>query len=320
MSPSKTSLLFARAARNAAEVLPRIARVAGVLAFAYALVFAWTAWRARADAREALFGIGAEMMRLAGANRHDAPRTLVLNGQRIWLATASTDRGVHEVLDLYEQKCKAHDGSLLVDREGLPESALRALDDTKLDTTMRFETAERGTVACLDTGSDEQSLEQMAARLRAFASSADLHDVGDLRYAFVERTRGSTHVVTFWTEGSFRFREAFPREGDAPGRDVPNLPRPPGSRRIFSAWEETEPQTMTIYSSATGGKMELKRFYERELPTRGWRVLEPDESRSPRPRGVDGLVLEAELGDASVFLVLDEGRDGRGNATVFASR
>jgi hypothetical protein len=72
----------------------------------------------------------------------------------------------------------------------------------------------------------------------------------------------------------------FPKAGDAPGVDFPDLPRPPGSRRILSAWEEGQAPAVNIYESSTLKPDQLDKFYRAELPKLGWEAAIPPSKGS----------------------------------------
>ena len=325
-SISLGALVWARMKRNAIEYVPRFARVGALLAVLFAIAIVAVGHRAKADLHEAMLGFGAQMMRYEGAQRQGAPRQLYLNGERMLLATASTTHSLDAVLDYYERRCMARDGAL--EQELLRVSGAEAsnlpVDERLIDATIRHDTGGRGYVACLDMGEGAIALEELGKRLQSFADTGNLGDVGHLRYVYVTDEVATRHVVTFWTEGRFELRKVVPETGDAPGRDVDALPRPPGARRMLSAWEDGQPQSLTVYAFASQGEEALERFYREELPRRGWRVRVPRElaAGSPqRPPELDDVrVLGAEREGRSAFLVLGEDAEGRGSLTVLTAR
>ena len=62
---------------------------------------------------------GATMMRVVDADRQDAPRELVLNGESVHFASGTTARATDYLLDYFEARCDARDG-------GLAEAVVRA--------------------------------------------------------------------------------------------------------------------------------------------------------------------------------------------------
>jgi hypothetical protein len=320
-------LIWARTKRNVVEYLPRLARVGALLVVLFAGLFFFVGHRAKADIHEVMLGFGAQMMRYDGADRQGAPRQLFMNGERMLLATASTTNSLDTVLDYYEQRCMRRDGGLeqgLMRVSGANRPGAPPVDERMIDTTIRHETGARGYVMCLDMGEGAISIDDLTERLTAFADTGDLGEVGHLRYVYVTDEVTTRHVVTFWTEGTFNIAKMVPKTGDAPGRDIDRLPRPAGARRMLSAWEDGQPQSLTVYAFATQGQDALETFYRAELPRRGWVVTNPRESsrgRAQRPAELDDAhVLGAERDGRSAFLVLGEDEDGRGTLTVLTAR
>jgi hypothetical protein len=106
---------------------------------------------------------------------------------------------------------------------------------------------------------------------------------------------------------------------------VTDIPRPPGSRRLLSAWEDGQPHSLTVYAFAREDAEGLQRFYARELPRAGWDILDPQEAvrRFPRqaPPELEGIRMFAiEKGDRAAFLVLGEDDAHQGTMTLLTSR
>lgn len=281
-------------------------------------VSAWLTHRARAQVDEIMMGVGAQMMRYEGARRQDAPRPLVLNGARILMASGSTAHDVERVLDWFEARCQERDGRLA---EQIRELAgANDIDDANpalLDATLRNDAGDRGYVACLDTGGERLDPTAIVERVNRYLESGDLADVGHLRYVFAERSERGAHFVAYWTEGALPVGEMFPETGDAPGVDPAGIPRPEGARRVLSAWEEAEAQSMTIWTDSAESPEELERFYRQRLPAEGWSLVEPEGGL---PSTGEGRALVVDRDGSMATLVLSADPDGRGVVTVLVSR
>ena len=276
---------------------PKVLRLSAFLTCVYLAVLLVVGHNARAQVGETLFGIGEEMLRYEGAHRIDAPRTLMLNGQPIRLASGVTRHGLTRVLDWYEARCQEHDGELGEQlreiTEGTPE--MREIDSSLIDATLREEEGGKGYVACLDTGRERLGPGDILARFEKFRVALDVSELGDLRYIYAEENAEGTFFVAFWTQGSFKIAEMFPGQGDVPGNDVDGVPRPPDGRRILSAWEDGRPQSVTMYGESRKGPDELERWYRVRMPDEGWRLLELDDAmlaRTGRERVPHLLVWE----------------------------
>ncbi len=154
---------------------------------------------------------------------------------------------------------------------------------------------------------EELDPESVAAAFERFQNSLDLAEFGEMRYIYAQRAaEGGTFFVAFWIEGSFKVAEMFPAEGDAPGRDVAGVPRPPNSRRLLSTWEEGKSQAVTTYVGGNHAPEELEDFYRAEMETGGWQILELDPEyldelgAAPAPDNF----LTFEQGDRMVSIAL----------------
>jgi len=292
----------------------------GVL-FVFALVAGGAYHRVRAQVSETFFGLGDQMMYYAEGEAQDAPRTLLLNGQTIRFSSGHVDQPLAEVLDVFQARCGAVNGQIEAQLRALaadhPERAEALPEDT--DPTLREEAGGRGYVACLDLGSEEVAVSEIAQRIGRYGETGDVGEIGDMRYVFGEeyefegRTR--THFVAMWTNGSFNVARMFPEEGDAPGRDVDDLARPDGATRTLSAWEAGEPQQLTVYW-APRSETELQAHYRRSLAASGWSIVEP---ATPLPPDSDP-VITAEKDQRMVVIVLSPDVETRGaTAAVFHS-
>jgi hypothetical protein len=148
--------------------------------------------------------------------------------------------------------------------------------------------------------------------MKRFEQSLDVSEFGELRYIYAQRAaEGGTFFVAFWVEGSFKLADMFPTEGDAPGRDAADVPRPPQARRILSSWEEGRPQAVATYLGG-GSTGRLIDFYRDEMPEAGWDILEVDDVR----RAELGLpeapreMLTYEQGERMVSVVVTETAQG----------
>lgn len=229
------------------------------------------------------------------ARLHSAPRRLFVNGLELRLVTASFDEELGAVLDRFQGACRRSGGLRLGDAKA---------ELAHLDTSLRRESDSEGVLACLDTGGP-LALNQVIARLEGFLETGDLGDVGSLRVVRAQRGRGRTTVLALWTEGSAPLSRLFPSRGDAPGRDPLDFPRPPGTRRVLSAFEAGEPYALTVYREEDGAEADSERVraYRASLEGRGWRVTE-------RARGA----LVAIRSERTLVVQRRRGKSGRGGS------
>ena len=255
---------------------------------------------AHADVAWSLWGVGAEAMSYPGA-APEAARVLQLNGVRVSFRTQTVAASLEEVLMHYESLCTGHNAGLA---EQLSMQSVRSKD--------------AGHVACLDMGDVAPDLRSLPDRFLRFSESGDLAELGALRYMRARRLSGETgdhtHVLTIWADSSFNLFQMLPVDGaDAAGRDVVDVPRPPASQRLLSAWEAGSPSGVVVYRVPGESAEELESFYRRQLSGKGWTIIE----RHPFESIVidDIRAISAEQGNRTVT-VLASSRDP--SATVLS--
>jgi hypothetical protein len=308
-------------AKKPEGLAPKIARVVTlmvVLAVGFGLV---TYQRARGQLGESLLGTGSQMMLLADAERQDAPRELVVNGQRIRFSTGIVPYSSGALLDRFEERCNAIDAGLMERvSQAVAEDPDRAPHDIGSHSpVLRQMNGAAGFVACLDLGPEDSDLQELAQRAQRFTQTRDLHDLGDLRYIYAQPLDGDpdadrAHFVAIWTEGSLRFDQIFRETGDAIGVDPVDVPRLPGSRRLLSAFERGDSQRATIYRTDELDEGAAERFYRRELAASGWTVLGEHDPRAHLDGARPSLVVQQ--GPRVVFLSFSTDSDGRVSSAV----
>lgn len=300
---------------------PKMLRVTALAAVIALGVGAFSYQHARGQLAESLLGAGAQMMLISDAERQDAPRQMVLNGQRIQFSTGIAPYSVDDVLDRFEARCEQIDAELMEQlSETLamhpdPEREARAASSSPV---LRDENGGSGYVACLDLGSERVDTHALLQRFQRFERTRDLHAIGDLRYVYAQPIGDGerSHFVALWTDGSLRLGEIFPEDGgDARGEDPPGVPRPPGARRVLSAYESGDPQRATFYQTSELDEGGLASFYRRELSASGWTLLEPSDPRAHALADVrPALVAQRE--DRMVWFAFTTETSGRVGAAV----
>ncbi len=292
--------LAKKAPSRARRILRRAMQALLIAAFVAIVAGGWVYHRARAQVSEGLWDLGSQMMRFADAREQDTPRDLLLNGQVLRFSSGTALRSADEVLDFFEGRCHEADGGIEEQiqalRSGRPDVFDREAPDSPV---LREDDGHHGYVACVDFG-QSLSVTELGGRIARFNQTHDVGDIGDMRYVFVEQYeregRTTTHFVVMWTHGAFDLDRMFPEEGDAPGRDVEGVGRPPEARRVLSSWERGQPYTISVYQ-ARGDEADLESFYRRSLAHEGWTLVEGDRP-SDAPR-----MLVAERGERMVSVV-----------------
>ncbi len=226
---------------------------------------------AKAAFGERLLGFGAELSHWENFHLSTAPRRISLNGAELELVVATTQLSIADTLDRLEGVCEQGGG--VVGSNVLPKllKATTAVSRSWLSGRIRKESERDGVLACLDSGMP-LGLEELNARLHAFAKSADLKELGALRYATARRTGNVTTVLFIWSEGSVPLRAMFPKSGDAPGFDPHGVPRPKGSSRLLSGAEHGAPYSIAVYRTEMETPEALLGWYRTALPAAGFVV------------------------------------------------
>jgi hypothetical protein len=306
----------ARRARRL-RYLPNVLRLVAFCTFVSLVVAAFTVRAVAGNLREGMLSLGHEMMRYTDRAAMGPARTLSLNGAAVDFATGSTQDTVEHVLGVYERRCASHDGSVAQQIADLAGTSPRAGEFARQHglSTMRAGDDRQGFVACLDLGDARVAPEEILRRVRSFVASGDVADVGRMRYLYAERANnGRTRFIAFWADGEVNVRRMFPAAGDAPGADVPSVPRGPGLRRLLSAYEVGQNYAMEIYAGRAP-RPQLEAFYRDAMPRNGWSPI-PMRGGAPDLHGQ--TMLTYEKGATTVSLVFDSARDGTASVTVLA--
>ena len=256
----------------------------------------------RADIGEMGLAAGRQLSRLEDLTK-DA-EVLLVNGARFHHATVYTSQSVSQVLDRFEAECERNPGAFGQALKALPAGALERLAHRPQrgggNAVVRDESEEGGMLACF-VGAKPGSLADFRERIAHFSQTLDLAELGDLRYAYVMRKAEGTRVITLWTDTDLNLSRMFPAQGDAEGTDSALAPRPPSSRRTFTATAADMPFGVRVYES-TEAEPSLQAFYEATMKQRGFSV--PENARR------DGTTAFVKPDGTQVFMSLssDDGK------------
>lgn len=304
MTSTTTTSWIARAARMTVFGLGVSACIGG---------FAWTSARGQVD--QEFLDIGADVMRYRDADWQGDVRELHLNQQRMFASLGVTNRSVANVLDHFEGVCEGRDGGM---GEALAAIATsRPASRANARWAIRRELGDEGYVACIDVGERELPFAELTARLRRFQESNDVHDLGNLRYAYAHHGRQEGDGVMFvamWTEGSFDLDAMMPETGDAPGVDVDGVARPPAARRTMTISEAGVDHRATFYEGSSMSAWELAAFYRTELANGGYHLLVDPPTHEQN----DDATLVAERDGQMLYVTVGHDRGGHGRVTLLS--
>ena len=268
---------------------------------------------------EAVEHFGETLLRQIGPDIIGPTQQLLVNGQRVFFASQITERPLSSTLDELDRHCQSLASPAFSTLSDVPMKdkdrarLLAELGDPRRLAINRSETGDHavGQVACIAHSQDGATLEQVLDRVLRFIDSGDLSEIGDARYFVARQLAGDrTQVLSIWTEGKFDIVGMFPSEGDAPGTDPSDLPRPPAARRTFAAVLPQQPYTVRVYESRESRETILA-HYDALMTAAGW-------VERPTSDGDELRVLTRAFSrdDRVVFVVLDAARDGETPVTL----
>lgn len=285
-------------------------RVLGLASLMLAGAVGITLHRAEAHLKESLRGLGEQLAAIDGFRQNSAPRDLFINGLELKVVAVSTPLTVKDALDRFQSTCHAV-GNIDVPaalKQKLQDNPAVAnapsAEDSVPAGVIRQDAERDGFLACIDIG-DSTDAEGLLSRLEEFSKTKNLRSLGQLRYALARRESKTTNLLLMWTEGDSKLGEMFPAQGDAPGSDMRDVPRPKGSRRLISAFEQGMPFGIATYELNGSELASATRDYQAQLIASGWRA------QSLKKGGI-----LAERAGRKLVVQLREGRDGKVAVTI----
>lgn len=265
----------------------------------------------------------------------DGVEAVSLNGERFAFVMTMTDRSVEEVLAITEQACAENSGNIIEEvgpilaRASRDRPQLAQLEPSKLTTLRRDGKSQRsGDVTCFtrpaEDGKDAQH-PGFIARLERFTETLALGELGEAHYlrADYEEQAKQTRILYIRSLSSLNMDSLFGGEGDTPGRDAVEVPRPPSSVRTFSAAIERTGDGFYSYESPEAPAAVLN-YYDQQLAN-SWEKMELDEKQAPElalarayAQGDRALyvVTEPKSGGGSTIGLIALGRRGESRTTV----
>lgn len=247
--------------------------------------------QAHAELKNRTVDLGRQMYQLANASQHDVNK-LNLNGQVMWMGSSLSHDSAATVLDRYEAECKKNAAQSPESWRQLTQKAAEESKETGKGTAasamttgvMRAGGGKEGTVLCFLKG--EHSKPSVGEAFKSLAETGELGALGDLRYVYAKQgASGKTTVLTAWTDDRFNLVDLVPAEGkESRGTDLPDLPRPPDSTRLFAAQVEGTPFGLNVYRGKQGPANVIS-FYDDAMRKRGWLAIDPEMDKWMAERG-----------------------------------
>ena len=261
-----------------------VLRLATFIAVCCALLLYLDYRVARASVMEHLLGIGQRMAPfLDDAHSVEKPREVHVNGLRMWVAAGRTEHRPAEVRSWYAERYAGKGTATDVMTEALKSAKMLPPSVNGLSQA-QFGDDRMGGMAALDMG-NHVDLRMLQNALRKLVTGK-IGEVGHFRYLYYERSEtGGTRFLTVWTDDQFDLAKFLPTGGeDAPGRDIEDVPRFPGTVRVLSGDERGRLAQMVVYTGP-GSPETAALFYDARMRTLGWQS-DPRFAKTAREQGL----------------------------------
>jgi hypothetical protein len=232
-----------------------------------------------AAAADAGMNFSDELMRVGehhvGGEVLDSVYDIELNGQTFYSSNSASPKSMEAVLDYFQAQCRHHSMGLRDSFEHL-DTTMQTLPDAPTASAdsegvlvVRKDAGDRGYIFCV---APDHTLTrgEIVERIARFGRTGDLSSVGELRYIATRKAEDVTQVVTAWTAEPLRLAEMFPVEGEVPGVDYGNVPRPDGARRTLSGSIKGSPFGLNTYE-VHGAVPSVLSNVDAKLTAAGWR-------------------------------------------------
>jgi hypothetical protein len=271
MEESQTSLSHAPQSRRR-----RALRVTLYVAFVSALLGGIAVHRAAAELSERGASLGRGLQQFADLTGRTT--RLSFNGAAFSVSTKVIDAPVKGALERFVAHCNSDTHELAGDFERELGPSLGMTQSFAQRLLVMRDVLDNGaaTAVCLG-GLGEGGLSGLTERFKSFASSGDVSELGQLRYAYMHGAGNRTHVILVSGQGPLHLGELFPSDGrDVPGPEVVPGVRPANSSRVLAAAAAGTPHIMNAYLvkatadaaiSDYGGKLEAAGYKPTWIPS-----------------------------------------------------
>ena len=216
------------------------------------------------------------------------PRTIMVNGFTTHLTVGKSDDDISKILDFYEKQYKPQPAQQiskttmdLIKDEKIKESAKKhnkIMKRLEQFQHLRFQKEDYGfwaTFEFRDSGLEAGSgkyYEQLGKALE----SGRLGEIGTARIVIALRNKKTykTKVINIWSDRDFNINNLQPDAfGDIPGKDIEDVPRLPGSKRLQTVEQENSATIDSLVMYEGGGTVTTAMaFYRSRMPGLGWKT------------------------------------------------
>ncbi len=267
----------------------------------------------------------------------DKVQAAVLNGSRIYYTLSTTDKKIADVLNFYEDMYARPSQDVIPAKrfEGLnkeDQKRFKGLIDNLPEANRllsrgiaRKESKTWGMLGAIQpkASAKGESPNQVLQRFVNFARSGKVAEMGDAKVVYAIRPHGSeeTTVFTFWPDEQFQISSlALPDDQDAPGGDIPGVPRAAGSRRVLSYGQDMKGVRFRVAMyEEDQGREDAAEGWSQRLTEGGW--TEDPNAKKPAIDGSPALGrFFTRKGLEAYVQIREDGASGRTVSSVFVTR
>lgn len=218
-------------------------------------------------------------------------RNLRLNGAEVMLRSSGTNESLSSVVHRLRAACGRVDWRVdqRSEPQPRPKDALGPEGSVLPIPIWQVQSKSEAFVACVTPAAPLtlSGLRRMSGR---FQASSDLAAWGSFGFAHAVRTSDRTSVLVASTGQTLDLPRMFPASGDAPGSDLPLLPRPAGRRTLSVSLDESP--MLAAYATQRPPLAAISSYAE-QLEMAGFAVKRQDDQKGAliaRGSGITALV------------------------------
>ncbi len=196
------------------------------------------------------------------------PRKIIVNGSTSYITLGKSKDDISKILDFYAkqyppQPVKKIEAGILkkIGDKELKTCAIqinKLLDCLRANQHFRVERDDFGLLGVLEFHDTDMILggEKIFKAFEKVAETGEFGKIGTGRIviALKNSDKMDTRIINMWTDRNFNLNNFIPDgNGDVGGKDIPDVPRYPGSRRILSIEQENTLSMDSLVSYEGGG-------------------------------------------------------------------
>jgi len=257
------------------------------------------------------------------------PRKIIVNGSTSYITLGKSKDDISKILDFYAkqfppQPVKKIEAGILkkIGNKELKTSAIRInklLDCVRSSQHFREERDGFGLLGVLEFHDRDMMLgdEKILKAFDKVAKTGKLGTIGTGRIVIALKNPGTqdTRIINMWTDRDFNLKNFLPdTNGDMGGKDIPDVPRYPGSRRIFSIEQENTLSMDSLVSyEGGGGVVGTILFYHSRM--KGWKT-DPIFEKVMEEQSMKNTMFYTRKGRECTIQILEDEYTGKIITTI----